>query len=62
MRAIVIEDHEKLQKKNDKQNNIPSIWFTAHKHPRKQKKGEDNELFVYPPSNNKKNKEEGINC
>jgi len=54
MKDIAIEDPEKLQKKNSKQNNIPSIRFTTYKHPRKQKKGEDNELFVYPPSNNKK--------
>lgn len=58
MKAIIIEDPEKLQKKNSKQNNVPSIWFTAHKHPKKQKK-EDNELFVYPPSNNKKKQRGG---
>lgn len=56
MKAIVIEYLKKFQKKNSKQNNVLFIWFTTHKHPGKQKMGEDNELFVYPPSNNKKTK------
>ena len=56
MKNKVIGDTKKLQDGKNAQYNASSIWFTTRKRPRKQKRGEDNELFVYPPSNNKKTK------